>query len=206
MQPDIPHSIIKAVHLVHLELLFKTNQRALQEQLYNIYNMDIIISASFSAISPVQVHLWISDLTSVYQAKAVEWIEPGNNFMTKLEKVAEKNIDRLYQDIKRREESRRWCYCCRAPGHIARNCPNPSWVSTTLTAHEEVNREQNIHETPVKEDQAVPTDQPTVINKCNVCKDQPKCMCGAVTQYPDRDPSTNCPEDLEQLSHQLEDL
>ena len=127
MKPKIPEKIRKVKHLVHSELLFKANKKELQEKLFQIYNIDIIISTYFNTTLPTRVLYFISGLTSVYHAQAVDWIEPRENFMDRVEEVAEKNIEKLYIKVKEREESARRCYCCHALGHIAQNCPNPSW-------------------------------------------------------------------------------
>ena len=76
----------------------------MQEKLYHTYNIDIIISANFNTALPTWVLYWISDLTSVYQAQAIDWIELGDNFMSRVEEVAEKNIEKLYTKIKESKE------------------------------------------------------------------------------------------------------
>ena len=72
MQSEIPKVIHRARHLVHSELLFKANKWELQEKLYQIYNVDIIISANFNTALLARVLYWISDLTLVYQAQAID--------------------------------------------------------------------------------------------------------------------------------------
>ena len=118
MKYEIPETIRKAKHLVHSELLFKINKRELQEKLSHIYSVDIVVSAEFNTTLPMRVLCFVSDLTLVYHAQTVDWIEPGENFMDRVREVAEKNIEKLYIKVKEREESMRRCYCCRALGHI----------------------------------------------------------------------------------------
>ena len=93
-----------------------------------------------------------------------------------------------------------------SPGHIARNCPNPSWVDSALTAHEKVRQGASAAETPQKEEPAAAQDLLPPENKCNCCKGQPKCTCSAITRHPARDPHTTCPEDLTPVHHKPKDL
>ena len=48
MQSKISKAIHRTRCLVHSELLFKANKQELQEKLYQIYDIDIIISANFN--------------------------------------------------------------------------------------------------------------------------------------------------------------
>ena len=138
---------------------------------------------------------WISDLTSVYHAQAVDWIELGDNFMSRVEEVVEKNIEKLYIKVKEREESARRCYCCHALGHIARNCPNPNWRQTTLTTHDKAVPEADMFVTLQEEESTATQTATAPENKCNLCKGQPRCTCSAITESPDREPIDPCPEE-----------
>ena len=152
MQSEIPEAIRRVKHLAHSELLLKANKWELQEKLFQIYNTDIIISANFNTTLPMRVLYWISDLTSVYHAQAVDWIELGDNFMSRVEEVVENNIEKLYIKVKEREESTRRCYCCHALGHIARNCPNPNWRQATLARCDQAVPEADMFVTPQEEE------------------------------------------------------
>ena len=132
MQPYIPKGVWRTKHLVHSELLFRLTKWDLQEKLNRIFNMNIIISTSFDIALPAHTLYWISDPTSPHQAEASDWIEPCDNVMQRVEEATEKNTEKLYDQVKRWEENERRCYHCLAPGHIVRNCPNPSWVQTAL--------------------------------------------------------------------------
>ena len=93
MNSEIPEAVRKVRHLVHSELLFTANKKELQEKLYKIYNIDIIMSTNFNTTLPMRVLYFINDLTSMYHAQAVDWIKPGENFMDRVEEVAENNIE-----------------------------------------------------------------------------------------------------------------
>ena len=188
MQSEIPKAIRRVKCLVHSKLLFKVNRWELQEKLFQIYNVDIIISTNFNTTLPMRVLYWISDLTSVYHAQAVDYIEPGDNFMSRVEEVAEKNIEKLYIKVKEREESARRCYCCSALGHIAGNCPNPNWIQTTLAACDKAAQEADIFGTPQEEESMATQTARAPKNKCNLCKGQPRCTCCAIAESPDREP------------------
>ena len=54
MQSEIPEAIRRAKCLAHSKLLFKANKWELQEKLFQIYNVDIIISANFNTTLPKQ--------------------------------------------------------------------------------------------------------------------------------------------------------
>ena len=151
MKSKIPKAIRRVKCLVHSELLFKVNKQELQEKLFQIFNVDIIISINFNTTLPTRVLYWISDLTSVYHAHAVDWIELGDNFMSRVEEVAEKNIEKLYIKVKEREESARKCYCCSVLGHIARNCPNPNLIQTALATCDKAAQEADTFGTPQEE-------------------------------------------------------
>ena len=194
MQSEIPEDIRRVKHLAHSELLFKVNKRELQEKLFQIYNIDIIISANFNTTHPMRVLYWISDLTSVYHTQAVDWIELGDNFMSRVKEVAEKNIEKLYIKVKEREESTRRCYCC-ALGHIERNCANPNWRQTTLTTHNKAAPEADTFVTPQQEESTATQTARAPENKCSLCKGQPRCICCAITESPDREPIDPHPEE-----------
>ena len=187
MKPEIPEAIRRANHLVHSELLFKANKKELQEKLFQIYNVNIIISTNFNTTLPMRVLYFISDLTSVYHTQAVDWIELGDNFMARVEEVAEKNIEKLYIKIKEREESARRCYCCHALGHITRNCPN--------TTHDQAAKEADTSRTPQEEESMASQLVRAQENKCNLCKGQLRCTCCVIAGSPDRDPIGLCPEE-----------
>ena len=193
MQSEILKAIRRAKYLVHSELLFKVNKGELQEKLFQIYNVDIIISANFNTTLPMRVLYWISDLISVYHTQAVDWIELEDNFMSRVEEVAEKNIEKLYTKVKEREESARRCYCCCALGHIARNCPNPNWRQTTLATCDKAVPEADMFVTPQEESMAAQTARAPE-NKCNLCKGQLRCTCCAIAESPDREPIDPHPE------------
>ena len=181
--------------LVHSELLFKANKWELQEKLFQIYNVDIIISTNFNTTLPMRVLYWISDLMSVYHAQAVDWIELGDNFMSRVEEVLEKNIEKLYIKVKEREDSARRCYCCHFLGHIAKNCPNPNWRQIALTRHEKAAPEADTFVTPQEEESTATQTARAPENKCNLCKGQPRCTCCAIAESTDREPINPCPEE-----------
>ena len=188
MQSKIPKAIRRAKCLVHSKLLFKVNEWELQEKLFQIYNIDIIISTIFNTTLPTRVLYWISDLTSVYHTQTVDWIELGDNFMSRVEEVVEKNIEKLYIKVKEREESARRCYCCSALGHIAWNCPNPNWIETILTPCDKAVQEADMFGTPQEEESMATQTDRAPKNKCNHCKGQPRCTCCAIAGSPHREP------------------
>ena len=204
MQSHIPKGVQRAKHLVHSELLFRLTKQDLQK-LYRIFNVDIIISASFSTALPARILYWISDLTSPYQAEAINWIEPSDNFMQRVEEVAKKNIEKLYDQVKRREENKRRCYCCLAPGHIVRSCPNPSWVQMALAASAKVAGEAHSSGNPQEEPMAEPA-TPFVENKCNLCKGNIQCTCQAIAEVSARDPQNQCLEELTPVPCSIKDV
>ena len=60
------------------------------------------------------------------------------------------------------------------PGHITRNCPNPSWVDSALAACEKARQEASATEAPQEEEPAAAQELFLPENKCNCCKGQPK--------------------------------
>ena len=195
MQSKIPKAIRRVKCLVHSEVFLKVNKWELQEKLFQIYNVDIIISTNFNNTLPIRVLYWISDLTSVYHTQTVDWIELGDNFMSRVKEVVEKNIEKLYIKVKEREERARSCYCCSALGYIARNCSNPNWIQTTLTAHDKAVQKADTFGTPQEEKSMATQTARAPENKCNLCKGQHRCTCCAIAGSPDREPIGLHPEE-----------
>ena len=166
--------------------------------------MDIIICANFGTALPAHVLYWISDLTSVYQAQAINWIELSDNFMVRVEEVAEKNIDKLYTKVKEREQQAR-CFGFHTPGHITKDCPDPNWVLNALTACTKAAEKSDTSDTPQEEEPSTAWMPSAPGNKCNLCKGQPQCTCQAITKSPDREPHSQSPEELAPIHRSIKD-